>query len=274
MYGGKIVFREESMVENNKNAEMWRLMLQEGISPKPKPLVALFNFLPGGARCKMCNVPFQSIGGVLMRALGTKPSNYNPRMCAECETFVKNHIGGAEVRLSMLFADIRGSTSLAEQMKPTQFRALIDRFYGAATNVLIKYDALVDKLAGDQVSGYFVKGMTGPGFSSAAIQAAQDLLRAAGYGSPAGPWIQIGIGVHTGEAFVGSVGSANGVVDLTALGDSVNIAARLASNAGPGEILVSQDAYAETNLSLDGLDRRSLELKGRIQPVSVVVLHG
>jgi adenylate cyclase len=262
------------MSEESKNAEMWRQLLEDGVSPKPKSLVTLLNFLPGGARCKMCNVPFEQIGGTVMRMLGTRPSNYNPRMCDECETFIKSHLGGAEIRMSFLFADIRGSTSLAEQMNPTQFRAVIDRFYGTATDVLIKYDALIDKLAGDQVSGYFVKGMTGPRFSRAAIQAAQELLRAAGYGSPAGPWIPVGVGVHTGDAFMGAVGSVNGIVDLTALGDSVNIAARLASNAGPGEILVSQEAYAEAGLGLGGLESRSLELKGRMQPVPVFVLRG
>lgn len=222
----------------------------------------------------MCKVPFESVGGALMRLLGTKPSNYNPRMCDECEDFIKTHIGGAEIRLSMLFADIRGSTSLAENMNPTQFRGLIDRFFGAATDVLIKFDALIDKLAGDQVSGYFVKGMTGPEFSRRAILAAQELLRVAGYGSQEGPWIPVGVGVHTGEAFMGAVGSANGIVDLTALGDSVNVAARLGSNAGPGEILVSEEAYAEAGLSLDGVERRLLELKGHTQLVPVVVLHG
>jgi adenylate cyclase len=262
------------MVEDNKYEEMWRQLLQEGGSPKSKALKTFYNFLPGGARCSMCNVPFQQIGGAVMRLLGTKPSNYNPRLCGECESFFKSHIGGAEIRLSMLFADIRGSTSLAETMKPAQFRALIDRFYGAATAVLIDGNALIDKLAGDQVSGYFVQGLTGPGFSRVAIAAAQDLLRAAGYGSLDGPWIPVGVGVHTGEAFVGSVGSVNGTADLTALGDAVNIAARLGSNAGPGEILVSQEAYEEAGLELDGMERRSLELKGRVQPVSVIVLHG
>ena len=209
-----------------------------------------------------------------MRLLGTRPSNINPRMCGECEVFIKSHPGGAEIRMSMLFADIRGSTSLAETMKPVQFRALIDRFYGAATDVLIKGNALIDKLAGDQVSGYFVKGMAGPEFSRVAIGSAQELLRAAGYGSPDGPWIPVGVGVHTGEAFMGAVGSVGGVSDFTALGDSVNIAARLGSNAGPGEILVSEDAYLETGLSLEGLERRSLELKGHTQLVPVVVLRG
>jgi adenylate cyclase len=263
------------MSEDNKYGEMWRLMLQEGVSPKPKELKDFFSFLPGGERCKLCKVPFQQIGGAVMRLLGTKPSNINPRMCDECEDFIKTHPGGAEIRMSMLFADIRGSTSLAEQMNPTRFRALIDRFYSAATDVLVKGNALIDKLAGDQVSGYFVQGMTGPEFSRVAIETAQELLRASGYGSPEGPWIPVGVGVHTGEAFMGAVGSVGGISDFTALGDSVNIAARLASNAGPGEILVSQDAYDEANPGQDGLVvRRSLELKGRVQPVSVVVLHG
>jgi adenylate cyclase len=126
------------MSEENKYGEMWRQMLQEGVSPKPKTLITFLSFLPGGARCKMCKAPFQSIGGVLMRMLGTRPSNYNPRLCDECENFIKKHIGGAEIRMSFLFADIRGSTSLAEQMKPTQFRAMISRFYATATDVLIK----------------------------------------------------------------------------------------------------------------------------------------
>ncbi len=262
------------MIKENKSNEMWRLMLQEGVTPKQKTLVALFTFLPGGARCKLCKVPFKGVGGQVMRLLGTRPSNLNPRVCGVCETFIKEHIGGVEIRLSMLFADIRGSTSLAEQMKPSKFRAMIERFYATATEVLIANNALIDKLAGDQVSGYFVKGMTGPGFSSVAVQAARQLLHATGYGSPEGPWIPVGVGVHTGEAFVGSVGSQGGVADFTALGDSVNIAARLASNAGPGEIVVSQDAYAETGQGVDGLERRSLELKGRIHPVDVIVLHG
>ncbi len=73
---------------------------------------------------------------------------------------------------------------------------------------------------------------------------------------------------------MGAVGSADGIVDLTALGDSINIAARLASNAGPGEILVGEDAYIDAGLHQDGLERRSLELKGRTQPVTALVLRG
>ncbi len=69
------------------------------------------------------------------------------------------------------------------------------------------------------------------------------------------------------------MGLQGGIVDVTALGDAVNIAARLASNAGPGEILVSQDSYAEAQLNQGDLECRELTLKGRSQPVSVLVLR-
>jgi adenylate cyclase len=172
----------------------------------------------------------------------------------------------------MLFADIRGSTSVAEYMAPAEFSKLIDRFYAAATEVLSNTDAIIDKLAGDQVSGYYVPGLAGPHHSRVAVQAAQELLRSTGHEDPGGPWIPVGVGVHTGNAFIGSVGSRGGIVDVTALGDAVNVAARLASNAKPGEILVSQDTYREAELDLDNLETKELALKGRTQPVSVLVL--
>ena len=69
-------------------------------------------------------------------------SRYNPRFCAKCSQFV--HSGGAEVILTMLFADVRGSTALAEKVSPIDFSRLINRFYVMATDVLVRTDALVD----------------------------------------------------------------------------------------------------------------------------------
>jgi adenylate cyclase len=253
--------------------EEWRKMLQEGISPSDKRRQGLYARLPANPRCRMCKVPFEGFGGQIMRLFGKHPSNFNPHLCNECESFARTHIGGAEIRLSMLFADIRGSTSLAEHLPPAKFRALIDRFYAVATDVLARSEALIDKLAGDQVSGYFIPGFVGPEYPRVAVQAAQELLRATGYSAPGGAWIPVGIGVHTGNAFVGSVGSQNGVVDVTALGDAVNIAARLASNAGAGEILISYETYSEAGLDLGILKQKQLELKGRTQPVSVYVFE-
>ncbi len=217
-------------------------------------------------------MPFTGLSGQVMHLLGKSHSNINPHLCSTCDAFARANPGGAEIRLSMLFADIRGSTSLAEHMKPAEFTKLIDRFFAAATGVLCRTDAIIDKLAGDQVSGYYVPGLVGPNHARVAVQAARELMLATGQRDPAGPWIPLGIGVHTGEAFIGAVGTQGSIVDITALGDAVNIAARLASNAGPGETLISQETYLNLGPGLDGLEQRELALKGRTQPVCVYVL--
>jgi adenylate cyclase len=88
-----------------------------------------------------------------------------------------------------------------------------------------------------------------------------------------GPWIPVGIGVHTGVAYVGTVkGAQNTVADFTALGDSVNITARLASAAGVGEALVSDAAWAAAEVALPDAEARLLQLKGKQEAVSVRVL--
>jgi len=182
--------------------------------------------------------------------------------------------GGAEVELSMLFVDVRGSTSLAERMSAAEFSQLLNRFYKCATDVLIKTDAFIDKLVGDEVIGLYLPLFTGPNHASAAIKAAQDLLRVTGHGNHEGAWLPIGVGVHTGTAYVGVVSGAEGTVtDVTALGDCVNVTARLASKAGPGEALISNMAYVASGLKLINCEQRQLELKGKSEPVSVHVLH-
>ncbi len=182
--------------------------------------------------------------------------------------------GGAEVELSMLFVDARGSTSLAERMSPAEFSRLLNRFYKAATNVLIKTDAFIDKLVGDEVIGLYLPLFTGPQHARAAIQAAQDLLHATGHGDRQGPWLPIGVGIHTGVAYVGVVsGAEETVTDVTALGDNVNIAARLASKAGSGEALISDVAYDAAGLDLGVLEHRQLELKGKSERVGAHVLR-
>ena len=182
--------------------------------------------------------------------------------------------GGAEVELSMLFVDVRGSTSLAEQMSPVEFSRLLNRFYKAATDVLVKTDAFIDKFVGDEVIGLYLPLFAGPHHARAAILAAQGLLRITGHGDRSGAWLPIGVGIHTGIAYVGVVSGIEGAItDVTALGDNVNITARLASKAGPGEALISEAAHASAGLNLEGLERRQLELKGKSEPVSVRVLQ-
>jgi adenylate cyclase len=186
---------------------------------------------------------------------------------------VSQRQGGAEAEMSMLFADIRGSTTLAEGMSPTEFRQVIDRFYKATTAVLIRSEALIDKLVGDEVVAYFIQGLAGPEHARKAIEAAIEILKVTGHDDPNGPWVPVGAGVHTGIAFFGTVGSNDGVTDVTALGDAVNASARLASVAATGELLVSEAALTAAQWNFHGLEEHDLELKGRSESLKVRVIR-
>jgi adenylate cyclase len=212
------------------------------------------------------------MGAPLMRMLGKGPSRLSPQLCVQCHSYASQYLGGAEVELTMLFADIRGSTSLAETMPPSEFGGLISRFFAVAGEIVVRSQALLDRLVGDQVIGLYIPGFAGQQHRELAIGAAQELLRATGHSSETGPWIPVGIGIHTGIAFVGSVGDAGVATDITVLGDAANTAARLSSSAGAGEILISENALTDS-LDLAKLETRLLELKGKSQPVKVFVLN-
>lgn len=250
--------------------EQWYRMLTEG-EPLPRRLYHLHGLLPSDPRCKLCGSPFKGWGGFIMHLMGRDQSRYNPRFCEKCKVF--EHPGGAEVVLTMLFADVRGSTALAEKMSAREYSQLINRFYKAATHVLIQTDALVDRLLGDEAIGLYIPGFAGPEHPQKAVEAARELLRLTGHQDPKGPWLPLGIGVHTGPAFVGVVGGEESTADFTALGDSVNTTARLASQAGAGEILVSDAAYSAAGLDLKDLEHRRLGLKGKSEPIGVHVLR-
>ncbi len=180
---------------------------------------------------------------------------------------------GAEVELSLLFADVRGSTTLAQQMSVSEFRGLIQRFYQVTSKVLVEYNAMVNRLMGDQVIGLFVPRFAGLLHAKLAITAAQNMMRVTSQGDRANPRIPMGIGIHTGVAYVGSVGTNKGVNEIAVLGPAANLAARLSSLAADGEILVSEAAATSAHLSIKGLESRTLELKGISPPVTVRVLR-
>jgi adenylate cyclase len=183
-------------------------------------------------------------------------------------------VQGAEIPVSLLFADIRGSTGIGERMSPTGFRAFLGRFYRIASEAVLASDGMVDKFVGDEVIGLFFRGVSGDQHAAAAVAAGQTLLSRAGRGdaTPTGP-IPVGAGVHTGIAFVGSTASEDIVSDFTALGDVVNTTARLASNAAAGELLVSIEAASAAGTDASELERRTLEVRGRSGPVEVVVVR-
>jgi adenylate cyclase len=248
----------------------------------PSPL----RFIPSSPRCKLCKAPFRAPGALILRRFGYTPWEKNPKICGRCfrgfETHAKacpsaassEDIRGGEVELSMLFADVRGSSKLARQMSTLDFTRLMNHFYKVSSEVLIERDAIIEKFVGDEVVGLFIPFMTGREHAKRAVEAAEELLRATGHGSTEGPWVPLGAGVHTGPAFVGIVGS-NESSDFTALGDPVNIAAHLASQAAIGEILLSEQVAAGAGLLDAALEHRSVSLKGH--PIDALVLaptHG
>jgi adenylate cyclase len=235
-----------------------------------KVIRRISGLVPGGSRCFECNRPMSGIGG---RLLHIHPSSFSPRLCDSCEHYIREKEAGAEVELSMLFADIRGSTVLAETMTAWEFKQLIQRFYQAAGDVLVQHNGMVNRLMGDQVIGLFAPRFAGSAHATIALTAARDLLRATGHADPSDPWVPVGIGVHTGRAYVGAVGTSEGVNEIAVLGSAPNLAARLSSQANPGEILLSQSAVAAAHLAPDNLEHRDLVLKGIPEPLSVYVAH-
>jgi adenylate cyclase len=235
----------------------------------------IFKALPSPPRCKVCNAPFRGIGAVLVRPLGfgTGRSSFNRSLCGRCEQIVKKYQVGTEIRLTMLFADVRNSTTLAEEIGPSAFHHLINRYYQACTAVLGETNALINRLIGDALIALYVPGIAGPEHARTAVEAARALLEATGHADPGGPWIGVGIGVHMGTAYVGAVGAADNVSDITVLGDAANITARLSSQAAPGEILISEETYQAANLNLEDCELRTLKLKGRNEPVDVRVIR-
>ena len=179
--------------------------------------------------------------------------------------------GGAEVDIAVLFADVRGSTELGEHLGPAEYASLLNRFYAATTETLIQYDAIIDKLIGDEVMALFIPGFCGPNYVRHAADAAIALMGAVGYRDAEGPWMPIGVAVNSGMSFVGNVGS-EGIVDFTALGDTVNTASRLASNAAAGEILLSEQVFRSLAQQVSDAETRILNLRGKEVPFTARVL--
>jgi adenylate cyclase len=233
-----------------------------------------FRNLPSAPHCKLCYAPFGGIGGVVLKPW-FGPWERNAQLCKNCMAgLTKRGIGGAEIELSLLFVDIRGSTALGERLRPAEFSAVLEAFYRLAAQAIVEQDGIVDKFVGDEAIGLFIPGFTGATHAAKAISAGRAILDAAGRdgASEAGP-IPVGGGIHTGIAYVGSLGSSERISGFSALGDSVNTTARLASLARPGELLVSVAAGDHASLDTSDLERRTVEVRGREAVLDVYELR-
>jgi adenylate cyclase len=234
----------------------------------PRGFIWVMRHMPSDPRCRLCKAPYGGLGGRVMRRFGFGPSRKNPTLCNTC--FEEAPMGGVEMEIGVLFADVRGFTSLTETMEPKGVATLLNRFYASASGILSR-SAIVDKLVGDQVMALYVPQLFGrKHWENDMLRDARDLLAAVGYGS-ADPWLGLGVGLDVGRAYVGNVGSGE-VKDFTALGDVVNTAARLQSSANAGQIVLSERLFRRLSDAPLGTKTTSLDLKGKREPEPVRVV--
>jgi adenylate cyclase len=271
----------DTKVSKSFAKEVWHSYLTTGNMPaslkmpwfERKAFRPLIKRLPKSPRCDICYMPFEGIGGWFAKSLlDVEPSKLNPRLCNLCERYAEKYNGGAELEISILFVDVRGSTTMAENTSPEEYSAKIYRFYRTATEIFYQNNGFVEKLLGDEVAGFFVPGFAGPKHAKVALDTGKKILKAMGYSGSSKPWIPVGAGINTGVAYVGSVNADNGITDISMLGDSVNTAARLTSLAGAGEILISEATREAADLQPDGMEPRNLKLKGKRKTVKAWAL--
>lgn len=223
----------------------------------------LFFALPGSPRCSGCGAPFAGAGRLIAGPLGYRPSRKNPTLCATCVEL--SPPGGITMPAGILFADIRGFTAMFDGGNPERASTVLRRFYRCAEDILFP-DAVIDKLIGDEVMAPYLpefKPHLGGHVPAVMLDHARGLLRAVGYGSGRPPFVELGIGLDLGEAFVGNIGQ-RALFDFTAVGDVVNTAARLQAQAAGGEIIISE--RVANGLPAPVGTRVLLAIKGKREP--------
>ncbi len=254
--------------------EDWDAYLRFMAQPGNRAFKRLLRALPSSPRCGYCGAPFSGFGSRLVRPLGFRPSRKNPNLCATCIELAPP--GGITVEAGVLFADLRGFTALSEGATPQQTSALLRRFYACAEDVLFP-EALIDKLIGDEVMALYLPVFVRPSeptvqpgpeehriVAETMLRHARELLARVGYGSADGPFVEVGIGLDYGEAFVGNIGD-RAVHDFTAIGDVVNTASRLQGLARGGEAIVS--ARLAQHLPEPLGEPEQVAVKGKADPI-------
>ena len=177
------------------------------------------------------------------------------------------------LEVTVLFADARGFTTFAEGRPPQEVARALNAMFQSCNDVLLRHDAIVDKLMGDAVMAVFGAPIIRDDHAQQAVRAAMAIHEKASQAFPA-DWegACVRIGVNRGVAFVGRVGSDD-VRDYTAVGDVVNVAQRLQTEASPGETLVSESVYEQVSEAYPGAEKRVLTVKGRAEPVTAFALE-
>lgn len=197
------------------------------------------------------------------------------------EEIARNHnyqlkLGGEKRPIAVLFVDIRGFTPLSEALEPEQVVEILNEYLSLVTDAIFRHGGTLDKFIGDAAMAVFNAPFDSEDYIFKAVCAARDI--AAGSETIArrfierfGKTVSYGIGVHCGDAVVGNIGS-DFRMDYTAIGDTVNTAARLESNAKPGQILISQRVRDALGSRIEVTALGAIPLKGKAQGVNVYAL--
>ncbi len=218
-------------------------------------------------RCKVCGLSIRGPLGWVNRAIwGITPLSKHPDLCSVCR------IGERLFEVTVLFADARGFTGFSEGRAPDEVAATMNKMFEGCISTLLEHDAIVDKFMGDAVMAIFGAPIIREDHAEQAVAAAVAIQRKASQFFPE-DWkgACVRIGLNAGTAFVGRVGSGD-IKDYTAVGDTVNVAQRLQTEAEPGEVLFSESVYASVSDMYPGLTRRVLRVKGRDEPVVAFAL--
>jgi adenylate cyclase len=182
--------------------------------------------------------------------------------------------GGKTQQITVLFADLEGFTSLSERSEPELVIRLLNQYLSFVVKIILQYNGTIDKLIGDCVMALYNTPLEQPDHVARAVKSAlhiQDELYWFHQKLPEEHRMRINFGIHTGIAVVGNVGTDK-IMDFTAIGDTVNVAARLQNMADHGQILVSETVFKATEDFIYGRSRGAFQVKGRAEPIPVYEL--
>jgi len=223
------------------------------------------------AQCSICGTMLAGALSVVYRTFGIRRSPRNPNICTRCSTHVEE---GRMVEITVLFADLSSFTELTHDLGAEKTHQVVDAFLRMATDVLVKHGAFIDKYVGDAVMALFNVPVRYQDHAQRAVAAATELttaLKTLGAGFALD--LNASVGIATGFARVGRLGSDDSK-DYTAIGDVVNLAARLQSKAGAGEVLISEESYRKHPEEFSEARSEQVTLKGFREAITAYRLHG
>ena len=243
------------------NQEEWARFYEQFGHARIRRFVKLVSHLPSPPRCKACGGPFTGVGGTLMRIMGKGPSRKNPAWCALCFEMAPD--GGATLTVGVLFADVRGSTALAERTSPKTMAETMNRFYSDVTKVIVRLASSTSSSATRSWACTSRRWRPKVDTSTPWCATPTTSSRRSATAGVASRGLEVGVGLDIGPAFVGIVGDG-AVRDFTAIGDVVNTAARLQGAARGGQIVMSAQVASIAGVS-EG-EAVELDLKGKAEP--------